>query len=145
MCNRKYINQFVYVLIIVSCILNGCGNFEQKQVTIIKSEFVERYNEVINLPTDIWTQENNISPDGKMYLSVIPERSLIWRARTGYNSIILVNRETKEKKTILSLWEADPGSGFSFHFFWSIDSIFLHIRGGTQGFNRGKLEGFKKL
>ena len=53
---------------------------------------------------------------------------------TSLHSIHVWDLETGDTETVLSLTEADPGSGRSFDYRWSQDSRALHISGGTGGF-----------
>ena len=53
---------------------------------------------------------------------------------TSLHSIHVWDLETGDTETVLSLTEADPGSGRSFDYRWSGDSRVLHISGGTGGF-----------
>ena len=53
---------------------------------------------------------------------------------TSLHSIHVWDLETGEMETLLSLTEADPGSGRSFDYRWSQDSRALHISGGAGGF-----------
>ena len=53
---------------------------------------------------------------------------------TSLHSIHIWNLETGKTETVISLTEADPGSGTSFDYRWSGDSRALHISGGAGGF-----------
>ena len=53
---------------------------------------------------------------------------------TSLHSIHVWDLETGKTETVLSLTEADPGSGTSFDYRWSGDSRALHISGGAGGF-----------
>ena len=53
---------------------------------------------------------------------------------TSLHSIHVWDLETGRIETVLSLTEADPGSGASFDYRWSGDSRALHISGGAGGF-----------
>jgi hypothetical protein len=54
----------------------------------------------------------------------------------GYYSMHLWDFDQDRLTTILSLREADPGSGRSFDYEWSADSRAVHITGATAGFRR---------
>jgi len=53
---------------------------------------------------------------------------------TSLHSIHVWDLETGKTETVLSLTEADPGSGASFDYRWSGDSRALRISGGAGGF-----------
>ena len=53
---------------------------------------------------------------------------------TSLHSIHVWNPENDQMETVLSLREADPGSGRSFDYRWSRDSRALHISGDAGGF-----------
>jgi hypothetical protein len=54
--------------------------------------------------------------------------------RRGFHSLHLWQTGTDESVTVVSLWEADPGSGPSFSWNWSSDSKVLFVRGASRGF-----------
>jgi hypothetical protein len=54
----------------------------------------------------------------------------------GYYSMHLWDFTPHRLTTIVSLREADPGSGRSFDYRWSADSRAVHITGATGGFQR---------
>ncbi len=58
--------------------------------------------------------------------------------RAGYYSIHVWNFASGDVKAVLSLREADEGSGQSFDYRWSADSKALQIKGMTGGFERRK-------
>ncbi len=58
--------------------------------------------------------------------------------RLGYCSLHVWDFTTGAVETVLSLREADPGSGRSFDYRWSNDSQALFITGETGGFERRK-------
>lgn len=66
-------------------------------------------------------------------------------AMRGFHSLHVWERGTHAMGTICSLWEADPGSGISFQYRWSNDSMALHLTGETQGFSRAKMDGYTQL
>jgi len=57
--------------------------------------------------------------------------------RRGLHSLHLWWAGQQRPVTVVSLWEADPGSGPSFHWNWSSDSKVLFVRGTARGFEDG--------
>ena len=55
---------------------------------------------------------------------------------SGYYSLHLWDVAEGEVRTVLSLHEADPGSGRSFDFRFSVDGEAIEIKGATGGFER---------
>ena len=53
--------------------------------------------------------------------------------RHGFHSLHLWREGDAEPLTVVSLWEADPGSGPSFYWTWSSDSKVLFVRGTARG------------
>lgn len=77
------------------------------------------------------------SPD-RLYIGYMISQSLYG----GKHMIMIYDRQTKQSKSVLSLYESDLGSGSSFDYVWSKDSKVLFLKGGTSGFD--KQQPFKK-
>ena len=54
--------------------------------------------------------------------------------RRGFHSLHIWRWGLSDSTTVVSLWEADPGSGPSFYWTWSSDSKVLFVRGTARGF-----------
>jgi len=54
--------------------------------------------------------------------------------RRGLHSLHIWRAGAERPVTVVSLWEADPGSGPSFHWNWSSDSKVLFVRGTARGY-----------
>ena len=72
-----------------------------------------------------------LSPDRRSLAYVTSEND-----HAGFHTIAVWSAATGTSVPILSLWEADPGSGRSFGYRWSESSRALRIEGATQGFAR---------
>ena len=78
-----------------------------------------------------------LGPGGTLKASPDRRKAALLRSGsfgTSLHSIHVWNLETGRTETVLSLTEADPGSGRSFDYRWSRDSRALHISGGAGGF-----------
>lgn len=87
------------------------------------------------------SQKNYWGPGHTLLPSPDRRRALLLRSGAlgaGYYSIHLWHLEQDRLETILSLREADPGSGRSFWYRWSSDSKAVHIGGSTGGLERRK-------
>ncbi len=60
--------------------------------------------------------------------------------RSGFHSLHIWDFASGEIETVLSLHEADPGSGRSFDYRWSADSRALHLSGASAGFERRNVQ-----
>jgi len=78
-----------------------------------------------------------LGPGGTLKASPDRRKAALLRSGslgTSQHSIHVWNLETGRMETVLSLTEADPGSGRSFDYRWSEDSRALHISGSAGGF-----------
>jgi hypothetical protein len=86
----------------------------------------------------------NISPGGSVQVSPNGKSAVFLRRNEeGFCSIHILRLADLQIKTIMSLWESDPGSGVSFSYRWSLDSKVLLIEGAHGSFsrnNRGSIE-----
>ncbi len=53
----------------------------------------------------------------------------------GFHNLVLTMVANSQNETILSLWEADIGSGASFCYGWSKDSKAIYLLGESKGFS----------
>ena len=72
-----------------------------------------------------------VAPDRRTAAFLRSEGSL-----NGFHSLHVWDVGGHTVEPVLSLWEADPGSGISFTYQWSHDSKALYISGTTQGFSK---------
>jgi hypothetical protein len=66
-----------------------------------------------------------------------PDRASVAFLRSsgrGLHSLHVWTASEPEARTVVSLWEADPGSGRSFHWRWSDDSAVLFVQGRARGY-----------
>ena len=56
--------------------------------------------------------------------------------QTGFYGVELVEQASGRRRPILSLWEADTGSGILLNVRWSSDSRAVRLSGATKGFRR---------
>jgi hypothetical protein len=75
------------------------------------------------------------SPDGKLMLALTHDESLTGQ-QTGLYGVELVEQASARRHPILSLWEADAGSGILINVRWSADSRAVRLKGATKGFRR---------
>jgi hypothetical protein len=86
-------------------------------------------------PLTYWGPGHTLKPSPDRRLAVVLRSGAM---AAGYYSMHLWDFEHDRLTTILSLREADPGSGRSFDYDWSADSRAVHITGSTGGFERRK-------
>jgi len=79
--------------------------------------------------------EHLVSPDRKMKLELTHDQGLLG-GQTGFYGVELVELESNQRRPILSLWEADSGSGVLINVRWSADSRAVRLKGSTQGYHR---------
>ena len=75
------------------------------------------------------------SPDGEFTLALTHDESLTGQ-QTGFYGVELVEQRSGRRRPILSLWEADAGSGILLNVRWSSDSRAVRLSGATKGFRR---------
>ena len=83
-------------------------------------------------PMESWLSE---SPDGRMELVLVEDRTPL--GGSGFVGIEIKDKGTGRSTPVMSLWEADPGSGVDTSVVWSSDSRALRLKGRTPGFKRG--------
>ncbi len=86
------------------------------------------------IPSGLET-EHLVSPDRKMKLELTQDQSLLG-GQTGFYGVELVELESNQRRPILSLWEADSGSGVLINVRWSADSRAIRLKGSTRGYHR---------
>jgi hypothetical protein len=86
-------------------------------------------------PLRYWGPGHTLKPSPDRRLAILLRSGAM---AAGYYSMHLWDFENDRLTTILSLREADPGSGRSFDYSWSADSRAVHISGATGGFQRRK-------
>jgi hypothetical protein len=86
-------------------------------------------------PLAYWGPGHTLKPSPDRRLAILLRSGAM---AAGYYSMHLWDFEQDHLTTILSLREADPGSGRSFDYEWSADSRAVHITGATGGFERRK-------
>jgi hypothetical protein len=64
---------------------------------------------------------------------------------SGFHSVHVWSPGADTLVAVVSLWEADPGSGVSFRYYWSADSEVLFIDGTTRGFARSRMEAPRRV
>lgn len=84
-------------------------------------------------PLEYWGPGHTLKPSPDRRRAILLRSGAL---RAGYYSVHLWDFEQDRLTTILSLREADPGSGRSFDYDWSADSRAVHITGATGGFQR---------
>ena len=70
---------------------------------------------------------------------ISPDRSIVsfWKVdRNGFHCLYLWNIKSGEIAPVISMWEADPGSGPGWHCRWSVDSQAIEITGSCGGFSK---------
>jgi hypothetical protein len=84
-----------------------------------------------------------VSPDRTKTLEVTNDLDYMGLP-TGFYGFLLKDATTGNARPLLSLWEADVGSGLSASISWSADSRAIRLNGSTRGFRRsgGELEKF---
>ncbi len=61
-------------------------------------------------------------------------------SNAGFHNLWVYDAHQQHSERIFSLWEADPGSGVSFRYFWLEDSPMLVVVGSCGGFSRSRRE-----
>lgn len=84
-------------------------------------------------PLEYWGPGHSLKPSPDRRLAILLRSGALG---AGYYSIHLWDFGRDRLTTIMSLREADPGSGRSFDYDWSADSRAVHITGTTGGFQR---------
>jgi hypothetical protein len=100
---------------------------------------------------ELWTKSlpngraARLTAGGVYTLAPNRSKAAFWRADgKGYHSLHVWDSRTENIDHVISMWEEDPGSGTSWRWRWSADSMALNIRGTCNGFelsrNRGRRE-----
>jgi hypothetical protein len=82
---------------------------------------------------EYWGSGHTLKPSPDRRFAILLRSGAIG---AGYYSMHLWDFEQDRLTTIVSLREADQGSGRSFEYDWSYDSRAVHITGATGGFKR---------
>jgi hypothetical protein len=88
-------------------------------------------------PLQYWGPGHTLKPSPDRRRAILLRSGAL---AAGYFSMHLWDFVQDRLTTILSLREADPGSGRSFDYQWSQDSRAVHITGATAGFERRRRE-----
>jgi hypothetical protein len=88
-------------------------------------------------PLEYWGPGHTLKPSPDRRRAILLRSGAL---SAGYYSMHLWDFEQDRLTTVLSLREADPGSGRSFDYTWSADSRAVHITGSTAGFHRRRPE-----
>jgi hypothetical protein len=104
--------------------------------------------------TELWTNNLGTGALGRMAAGgnckIAPDHShaAFWRTDgTGFHSLHIWDVNSGTVEDVISVWEADPGSGTSWDWNWSGDSKALGIKGTCSGFRRreGRASGSRRL
>jgi hypothetical protein len=88
-------------------------------------------------PLEYWGPGHTLKPSPDRRFAILLRSGALG---AGYYSIHVWDFDRDQLATIVSLREAEPGSGRSFDYEWSRDSRAVHITGNTGGFERRRGE-----
>jgi len=134
-------NYRVIVAVVVAPLVLACGHDVAETVPIAVPPQPNQpgfgyVGELANQPIPSGLEADHLrSPDGTLVLALTHDESLTGQ-ETGFYGVELVEMGSGLRHPLLSLWEADAGSGLLINVRWSADSRAVRLKGATKGFRR---------
>ena len=121
--------------------LEACGHHVTVVTPILRHASLDDsgqvyVRELAHLPIASGLERDHlVSPDRHLKLALTHDNGLLGMPN-GFYGVTLVDAASGQGRPILSLWEADAGSGIDLNVRWSADSRAVRLVGRTQGFRR---------
>ncbi len=134
-------NQRTVVAIVFASLVLACGHDVAERVPVAVLPHPDQpgfgyVGELANQLIPSGLEADHLrSPDGTLVLALTHDESLTGQ-ETGFYGVELVEVGKGLRHPLLSLWEADAGSGVLINVRWSADSRAVRLRGATKGFRR---------